>query len=373
MSALALQVTPTGPAVLAALHRRVKATAPKLPGVYEFLDPAGTVVYVGKAKSLRTRLLSYFTAPWPESKSARLVRGAAELRWRVLPSEFAALLEELRLIQELRPAYNVRGTRYRASIAFIKVTGQKAARLTVTESARDPGALYYGPFRGRGPTLAAVRTLADLLGLRDCADRVPMVFADQPSLFDAPLQAACIRHELGTCLGPCAARVSADRYAEATRAALDFLDGRSAHPFDRALDVMADASAAEAYERAALWRTKFEELTWLFAAVARLRAAVDGLSFVYAVDDKAGNGDDRVYLVRHGVVKAEAARPRTPIERDAFAATVRRETQDQGPAPAARGGREMAQLLLVMSWFRNNPDEYERTSPFARWTAAAAC
>jgi hypothetical protein len=51
---------------------------------------------------------------------------------------------------------------------------------------------------------------------------------------------------------------------------------------------------------------------------------------------------------------------------------VAQHTQDTGPAPAARGGREMAQLLLVMSWFRNNPDEYERTSPFARWTVPAA-
>jgi excinuclease ABC subunit C len=81
----------------------VKATAPKLPGVYELIDAAGTVIYVGKARSLRARLLSYFTAPWPESKGARLIRCAAELRWRVLPSEFAALLEEQRRIQELRP------------------------------------------------------------------------------------------------------------------------------------------------------------------------------------------------------------------------------------------------------------------------------
>ena len=369
MSALAIQTDHApGPAVLAALQRRVKATAPKLPGVYEFLDPLGTVIYVGKAKSLRARLLSYFTAPWPESKGARLIRCATDVRWRVLPSEFAALLEELSRIQELRPACNVAGTRYRASLAFIKVTGGPAPKLVVTESARDSGARYYGPFRGRGPTLQAVHTLADMLGLRDCSDRVAMVYADQPGLFDAPLQAGCIRHELGTCLGPCAARVSEARYREAAGAALDFLEGRSARPLDRILDVMSDAAVGRAYERAAWWRGKLEELTWLFAAVARLRAAVDALSFVYEVDDESGNGDDRLYLVRHGVVRAVAARARTPIEREAFAATVHQETADVGPAPAARGTREMAQLLLVMSWFRQHPDEYERTSPFAKWT-----
>jgi excinuclease ABC subunit C len=349
----------------------VKATCPKLPGVYEFVDPLGTVVYVGKAKSLRTRLLSYFTAPWPESKSARLIRCADQVRWRAMPSEFAALLEELRLIQALRPTHNVVGSRYRASLAFIKVAGSSAPKLTVTESTRDSGALYYGPFRGRGPTSKAVRTLSDLLMLRDCADRVKMVFADQPSLFDAPLAPACIRHDLGTCLGPCAARVSADRYAEAARAAADFLEGRSARPLDRVLDVMAAASEQQQYERAALWRGRFEEVTWLFTAVARLRAAIDGLSFVYEVADESGNGDDRVYLVRHGVVAGEAAHPRTPLERAAFAATVRARTAET-VAPAARSGREMGQLLLVMSWFRQHPDEYEHTSPFAEWTDAHA-
>ena len=349
----------------------MKATCPKLPGVYEFVDPMGTVVYVGKAKNLRTRLLSYFTAPWPESKSAQLIRCAEQVRWRAMPSEFAALLEELRLIQALRPTHNVVGARYRASLAFIKVTGGAALKLVVTESTREAGALYYGPFRGRGPAARAVRTLADLLGLRDCADRVKMVFADQPSLFDAPLAPGCIRHELGTCLGPCAARVSADRYAVSVQTAADFLEGRTARPLDRILDVMADASEQQQYERAALWRERFEELTWLFTSVARLRAAIDGLSFVYEVPDESGNGDDRVYLVRHGVVAAEAAHPRTPLERAAFAATVRSRTVET-VAPAARSGREMGQLLLVMSWFRQHPDEFERTSPFAEWAAAEA-
>jgi excinuclease ABC subunit C len=371
VSALALQDLLPGPATFAALKRRVQASAAKRPAVYQFLDASGAVLYVGKAKDLRTRLLSYFTAPWPESKSARLIRCASDVRWRYVPSEFAALLEELRLIQQRRPAYNVRGVASRAGLAFVKLTHGATPKLVVSDQAADPRSLYYGPFRGRAQTLAAVRTLGDLLGLRDCADRVPMVLADQASLFDTPLSPACIRHALGTCLGPCAALCSQGRYRAAATAAAAFLESRSAHPLERALDAMAEASERREYERAAHWRGKLDELTWLFAAVARLRAAVDGFAFVYAVRDETGEGDDRVYLVKHGTVRLEAAWPRTPIERQAFAEAVRPCTLEDAGAPAARTAQEMAQLLLLLSWFRQHPEEYERTSSYQRWLDGA--
>jgi excinuclease ABC subunit C len=246
------------------------------------------------------------------------------------------------------------------------------ARLVVTDQARDPRALYYGPFSGRGNTVAAVRTLADLLGLRDCADRVPMVLADQASLFDAPLSPACIRHDLGTCLGPCAARCTLERYRTAAGSAAAFLESRSAHPLERVLGAMSDASERREYERAAHWLGKLDELTWLFAAVARLRAAVDGFAFVYAVKDTAGAGDDRVYLVNHGTVRREAPWPRTPIEREAFAEAVRPCMLEEGGSPAARTAHEMAQLLLLMSWFRQHPEEYEHTSSYRRWVEESA-
>lgn len=371
MSALALHDVTASPASLADLKRRVQSSCAKRPAIYEFLDQAGGTIYVGKAKDARTRLLSYFTAPWPDSKSARLIRCASDIRWRYVPSEFAALLEEQRLISTLRPPYNVAGNGFRASLAFIKMTGGAAPRLVVSESARDASALYYGPFRGRGATADAVRTLIDLLGLRDCAEKQPMRFADQPSLFDAPIPAACIRYELGTCLGPCAARCSAGEYGAAAARARDFLEGRGAGPMDRILDTMSTAAEAREFERANLWRVKFDELTWLFAALARLRAAIEGLSFVYHVTAEGKGATDRLYCIRHGVVRHEAVPPTTPIEREAFAETARRLSLDSGPAPAAHNGAEMTQLLLVMSWFRRNPEEYERTSPFRRWAESA--
>jgi excinuclease ABC subunit C len=164
--------------------------------------------------------------------------------------------------------------------------------------------------------------------------------------------------------------VAADRSAAATAAAADFLESRSAHPLDRALAAMDEAAARQEFERAAHWRDKLESLTWLFASTARLRAAVDGLSFVYTVKDESGNGDDRVYLIHRGTVRAEAAWPRTPLEREAFAASIRANTTEPGGLPAARTGAEMQELLLVMSWFRQHPEAYESTSPARPWLVA---
>ena len=367
MPVLALDRATRTPATLGGLRDHVRANAERRPGVYEFLGEGGEVFYVGKAKSLRARLLSYFTAPWPDSKGARLIRSARAIRWRYVPSEFAALLEELRLIKQLRPFRNVHGNRDTRQMVFVKLTGGPAPELRLTAHTSDSDARYYGPFRGAGRAADAVRVLADALRLRDCAQSRKMVLGDQEDLFAAALAPACLRHDLGTCLGPCAARCTADRYAAAVTEAADFLEGRSATPLGRVLDVMTNASARAEFERAAAWREKLEAVEWLFGAVARLAAALEALSFVYTVRDASGGSDDRVYLVRRGMVLAEAPLPSTPIERLAFAALVERHAAMPAPALVARTAAEMDQLLLVMGWFRQHPEAFEATSPYGNW------
>ena len=373
MPALALLAAPA-PDSLEALRSRVKATAQRRPGVYQFLDQAGSVFYVGKARDLRARLLSYFSAPWPDSKSAHLIRAAADVTWRYQPSEFAALFEELQLIARLRPFSNVRGNRTRRRMVFVKLTGGVAPKLKVTDHTADRTARYYGPFQSGWRTADAIRVLSDLLKLRDCAQDRPLRFADQADLFGTSEPAACLRHELGTCLGPCAAKCSGEAYRTAVAQAVAFLESQAVAPIDRVLDTMADASDAQDFERAALWREKLDTLEALFAAVSRLRAATQALSFVYGVRDRtpAGEGgghDDRVYLVHRGLVRAVAPWPRTPIERDAFAATVGRCAALPAGGPAARTAPEMDELLLVMSWFRQHPEEFEATTPLEQWQA----
>jgi excinuclease ABC subunit C len=223
----------------------------------------------------------------------------------------------------------------------------------------------YGPFQSMQRMLEAVRTLNDLLGLRDCTGKTPMQFAGQGDLFDQPRQAGCMRYELGFCSGPCAGLVSEREYLRRVDTAVAFLEGRSLEPINRVIAAMQEASASARFEVAVRWREKFEQLEWLLAATSRARSAIDLLTFVYR--DPGDFGDDRVYLLKRGVVRASFPYPSTPIEHEAFRAVVadeaRRPTSSAEPLPMDA----IDEVLLMMAWFRAHPDALRRTTPYQQW------
>ena len=134
------------PEKLAALRAHVRAGAENRPGVYRMISEDGEVLYVGKSKALRTRLLSYFRGAWPADKGARLVALAHEIHWDYVPSEFAALRTELSLIKRLRPRANVMGKRDARHYAFLRLTPGVAPRIQVVR----------GPGDGRGDRKSVV-------------------------------------------------------------------------------------------------------------------------------------------------------------------------------------------------------------------------
>lgn len=351
---------------LAALRDRVRRLGEPRPAVYRMLDPTGRVLYVGKAKRLRQRLLSYFRASYPEDKAARILHATADLAWDYVPSEFAAHLTELRQIARYRPPFNYHMNRVRRTL-FIKVSGGPAPRLGVGGATGREDQRWYGPFTGGSRAREAVRILNDLLGLRDCAPAMPIVFAGQMDLFRPSLPAACMRHELGFCTGPCAALVTEAEYHRRAGTAIAFLEGRTIQPIDRIVREMQAAAERSEFERAARWRERFEQLEWLLAATHRARAAVEALTFVYR--DPGTFGDDRAYLVRHGIVRASYPWPATPIEREAFRGVVAEELARPSPAPGPLPFRHLDEILLVMAWFRRHPDAFRRTSRLESWVA----
>jgi excinuclease ABC subunit C len=213
-----------------------------------------------------------------------------------------------------------------------------------------------------------VRTLADLLGLRDCAATMPIVFAGQGDLFDQTRRAACMRHEFGYCAGPCAGFVAEWDYLRRVDAAIAFLEGRTLQPIDRVVAAMQEAATRAEYELAARWREKFEQLEWLFGAIVRARMAVDLLTFVYR--DPGTLGDDRAYVVRRGVVRAAFPYPATPIEHEAFRGVVAEELARPQPPPGPLPVEAIDELLLIMAWFRAHPEAFRRTTPLERWAGA---
>jgi len=355
----------TGPTTddqVAVMRGHVRADAKDQPGVYRWLSPDGEVVYIGKSKRIRSRLLSYFRCE-PEEKGSRIVRAAAAIEWEYQPSEFAALLHELRLIKRFRPRYNVAMKRDARHYSFIKVTRGPAPKLLVVRGAgSEDGGTYYGPYMGAQRVGESVRELNDALGLRDCAQDVRMTFADQQELFQlVPRTPKCLRYEVKKCLGPCIAACSAHEYDAQLALARAFLDGTGDGPLDVLRAKMESASEALEFERAAHYRDKLRRLELLREQFARLRFAVETLSFVYRVpgEDEA----DRLYLIRRGRVRAECTAPRRAAERAHVAALVRGVFTPPERDSAQVATHEIDELLLLSSWFRRFPEQLAFTQP----------
>lgn len=359
-----LAALPLASADLDALRERVRLVAENRPAVYRMTDPAGRVLYVGKAKRLRSRLMTHFRASFPSDKSARILHAAGDITWDYVHSDFAACLGELRQIRQLRPPFNVTMNRTRRAV-FVKILDSPAPKIYAGATIGRQDGRAYGPFRSPTRVAEGVRVLNDLLGLRDCEARMPIVFADQGDLFDASAQAACHRHELGQCTGPCAGLVSEIEYRRRIDTAVAFLEGRTVQPIDRAIAAMQEAAGAQDYERAARYRERFEQLEWLLAATARSRSAVDLLTFVYR--DPGVFGDDRAYVIRRGTVRACFPYPTTPIERIAFGGVVQEELAREEPVTGPLPIEAVDEILLLMSWFRVHPEALKRTTPLAEW------
>lgn len=365
LSKVKLLRPPTSDEQIADMLAHVRAHAHERPGVYRMIADDGEIVYVGKSKRVRTRLLSYFRCAFPEEKGARILRDASRIEWEYVPSEFAALLAELRLIKRYRPRFNVAMKRDARNYCFIKITKAPAPKLVVVRGpGQDDSAIYYGPFMGATGVSEALRELNDILGLRDCAVDQRMHFADQAELFDTmPRTPGCIRYEVKKCLGPCVAGCTVQQYDERLALARAFLDGTDDGPIEHLRGEMEAASERMEYERAAVLRDKLRRLEALRGQFARLRFAIETLSFVYTVPGY--DGADRVYLIRRGLVRAELERPSSP---DDAARLLRLVEQVYAPAERETSQiptHEIDELLLLSSWFRRFPGELERTSATA--------
>ncbi len=343
---------------LARMRAAVTAEARDRPGVYRMHGSTGEVVYVGKSKRLRTRLLSYFRGKYPEDKGARIIREAVRIDWDYTPSEFAALLLEMRLIKRLRPRLNVAMKRDDRHFAFIKISRGPAPKLTVVRGPTEDSAAYYGPFQGAQRVSESLRELNDALGLRDCTFERKMHFSDQSELFQIARTPGCIRFEIRKCLGPCVGGCSEGQYDQRLALARAFLGCTDDTPLDTLRREMEASSSRLEFERAAALRDKVNRQEELRVQFPRLRFGVESLTFVYTVPGHGG--DDRVYLIRGGRVRDERPAPRTPTDE---AAPERALADAYGPIarPTTRvPTHEIDEMLLLTSWFGRFPKEMER-------------
>jgi len=225
--------------------REKAASLPESPGVYLFKDAGGKVVYVGKARSLRNRVRSYFLeSRWVDAKTGSLAREIADLETILVENEREALALENNLIKQYKPKFNVM-LRDDKTYPYIKLTlYEKYPRVYFTRRVKKDGSLYFGPYF----PASLARRILHFIHKRFL---VPSCYVDLTKIHPRP----CLQYYIHRCLGPCAEGLTTDaRYAEAVRDARMFLEGRRQDLMKSIEERMLAAAEGERFEEAASYR-----------------------------------------------------------------------------------------------------------------------
>lgn len=275
---------------------------PDRPGVYRMLDADGKVIYVGKARSLRSRVGSYFRADNVHPKVQALVRAIGGIEVTVTGSETEALLLEHNLIKSHRPRFNVT-LRDDKSFPYVHLSGHAFPRLAFYRGTRKlPGRLF-GPYPSASAVHESLNQLHKLFRLRGCKDT-----------FFANRSRPCLEYQIGRCSAPCTGLIDADSYARDVDSAVLVLEGRARDVTARLGGEMERAAERLDFERAALLRDQLAALTDIQArqVVSRARAGAD--TDVIALAEAEGEFCVALMFVRGGqVLGASTFHPRAPI------------------------------------------------------------
>jgi excinuclease ABC subunit C len=218
---------------------------PGSPGVYLYRDSSGKIIYVGKAKSLRNRVRSYFQEGRPlDPKTDRLVSEVADVECIVTDSEVEALILESTLAKKNQPRYNV-NLKDDKSFPYLKLTvNEPYPRIFITRRIKRDGALYFGPFLPASYARQTIKLINKYFKLRTCNLEI-----------DGSLPRPCLDYQMKRCLGPCVAGLcSREQYSRAVEDVRLLLSGRSEELIRQLESRMNEASEQLRYEAAALYR-----------------------------------------------------------------------------------------------------------------------
>ncbi len=288
--------------------RAFAATLPRRPGVYRMFASDRAVLYVGKAKSLRDRVGSYFNPGNVHPKVQLLVGLIAHMEVTVTRSETEALLLEYNLIKELKPRYNV-VLRDDKSFPYIHLTaGHPFPRLTLYRGQRSAPGRYFGPYPSPGAVYETLHFLQKTFHIRNCRDS-----------YFAHRSRPCLQHQIGRCSAPCVGLIGAEEYAADLAAAVGILEGRESEVV-RSLERQMEAAAERLeFERAADLRDRIAAIKAVQAqqiVAAEDRRDVD----VFAICGDPGSYAICVMRVRGGrSLGTQAAFPRAALAEPAEA------------------------------------------------------
>src|SRR5918995_1858469 len=228
-------------------YRPAVGSIPETPGVYRFRDPNGRVIYVGKAKSLRQRLNSYFAdVAGLHPRTRQMVTTASSVDWTVVGTEVEALQLEYNWIKEFDPRFNVRYRDDKSYPSLAVTLNEEYPRLQVMRGPKRKGVRYFGPYAHAWAIRETLDTLTRVFPARTCSNGV----FRRAGQIGRP----CLLGYIGKCSAPCVGRVSAEEHREIVDGFCDFMAGRTDQMVRRLEREMTAAAEAMEYERAARLR-----------------------------------------------------------------------------------------------------------------------
>ncbi|KAA3637982.1 MAG: excinuclease ABC subunit UvrC [Proteobacteria bacterium] len=267
--------------------KKFVAELPALPGVYQMFDVNNNIIYVGKARSLKNRVASYFNGTAKDNKTMALVRQIAAMRYHITKSEGDALILENQLIKKHKPKYNILlkdGKSY--PYIYISVGVDEFPRISYARGKKKRTGRYFGPYPSSPSVRYALNFLEKVFKVRQCTNS-----------FYNNRSRPCLQHQINRCTAPCVALVSKKDYQKQVNYTIDFIEGKSSQVVDSLVREMEQASANQNYELAAEVRDQIKAIRSIQSHQAVETGLTDQID-ILAVGRQAG-----LYIVTVGTVR----------------------------------------------------------------------
>jgi excinuclease ABC subunit C len=227
---------------------------PQKPGVYQFINDKGEIIYIGKAKNLRTRVRSYFQKnKYQTPKNQSMIKRILDLEWIVVSSEVEALLTEANLIKEIKPHYNI-NLKDDKSFPYIRITKEAYPRIFITRQIVKDGSRYFGPYTDVYVLRRSLKAVHKIFPIRSCD-----FLLDKKTIQSLKVD-LCLDYHIKKCDGPCQNLISEDEYDKMIKRVISFLQGRTTETEVYINDQMLQAANDTRYEDAGMYRDQLNAI-----------------------------------------------------------------------------------------------------------------
>ena len=317
----------------------VISTIPHEPGVYYFFDKYEKLLYIGKAKSLKDRVMSYFRSSTMSSRKIKSLRKKInDIKWECTGTELAALLRESQEIKKYRPPYNTMDKVYK-QYPFIKLnTGKKFPDIEISFGLDIDTGEYFGPFRSIGLAGEILRTIEKNFKLRKCNKNINDSKPSQPCLF----------YQLDKCYSPCSHSINEEGYNVEVQKVKDYLSGYSRGVIQQFEQKMQEASDKLEFEKAQVFKDQIHELRRLFEKKQKVPASVNTNNIIILLPIEK-NASIESYIIKQGKLIRQGIHNNLNELESAFN-NISQIFFSNGTPPAPYTAQDIHELKIINSW-----------------------